>query len=105
MIVKLYSVFDSAAQAYNTPLTFQSEGLAIRSFSDAVNKEDSNFRRHAKDYTLFRIGEFDDATGEIKPLSPQAVVNALQVQDYRVDERQQDLVGVPYADMKPGGTD
>jgi hypothetical protein len=43
------------------------DGLAIRAFQDNVNAEqENNISKHPDQFTLFKIGEFDDATGEIK---------------------------------------
>lgn len=58
-----YSVFDSKAEAYLRPFFAPTRGLAIRSFADAINDKASDMAKHAADYTLFEIGEFDDSTG------------------------------------------
>jgi hypothetical protein len=60
MIQKVYTVYDSKAEAYLQPFFATTKGLAIRSFSDAANKEGHNLNRYAEDYTLFEIGEWDD---------------------------------------------
>ena len=44
--------------------------MAIRSFSDAVQDQDSAFNKHPEDYSLWEIGEFDDQTGEIIYYTP-----------------------------------
>lgn len=60
-------MFDSAAKAYTAPFFMHNDGLAIRAFQDNVNAEqENNISKHPDQFTLFRIGEFDDATGEIK---------------------------------------
>jgi len=43
------------------PFYTQSRGQALRSFSDTANDQASAIGRHAADFTLFQIGEFDDA--------------------------------------------
>lgn len=68
MIFKVFSVYDAAAEAYLQPFFTPTLGLAIRSFSDAVNQEGHQFSNHAADYTLFEIGEFDDSTGNLSML-------------------------------------
>lgn len=76
-----FTVFDSAAEAYLQPFFARSEGEAIRSFSTAASSEDHMFAKHAADYTLFKIGTFDDATGLLEvPHPPVSLGNAL---DYR----------------------
>ena len=43
-----------------------STGVAIRSFSDEVNRSDpeNQLFNHADDFDLFEFGEFDDNTGK-----------------------------------------
>jgi len=74
----VFAIFDAAAEAYLPPMFFDTKGMAIRSFADAVNQEDSGFSRHAADYTLFQIGSFDQSTGELKAITPDSMGNALQ---------------------------
>lgn len=59
------AVYDSAAQAFNRPFFVPAVGMALRSFSDEVNRqaEDNPMNRHPDDYELFQLGEFDDASG------------------------------------------
>jgi hypothetical protein len=67
MKLNVYSLFDSAAKAYTQPFFAHNDGLAIRMFQDNVNSEqENNISKHPDQFTLFKIGEFDDATGEIK---------------------------------------
>jgi len=67
MKLNVYSIFDSAAKAYTAPFFMHNDGLAIRAFQDNVNAEqENNISKHPDQFTLFKIGEFDDATGEIK---------------------------------------
>lgn len=65
MKMAMVSIYDVKAEAWTAPMFFQAPGQAIRSFSDAVNKADSEFAAHPEDYTLFMMGEFDPQTGEI----------------------------------------
>lgn len=63
MRLKVFSVYDSKAAAYLQPFFSTTVGLAMRSFGDAVKDEGHQFHRHAADYTLYQIGEFDDEKG------------------------------------------
>lgn len=76
------AVFDRAAQAFSRPFFCPSLGLAIRSFSDEVNRDsaDNPMFKHADDYDLFHIGGFDDSTGELsKCTSPMSICIGKQV--------------------------
>lgn len=63
MTLKMFSVYDSKAEAFIQPFFSQSTGTAVRSFEDAANQESHEFQKHAADYTLFELGDFDQNTG------------------------------------------
>lgn len=79
MVLTIVSIFDSATQAYSRPVFVQSTGVAIRSFTDEVNRDDPNneMKRHPADFSLFHLGSFDDSTGVFEGLTP---IPALLVQ-------------------------
>jgi len=66
MKLVLCSVKDRAADAYARPMFVPSTGVAIRSFSDEINRqaEDNQFYNHPDDFDLYEFGEFDDNTGQ-----------------------------------------
>lgn len=66
--MKLFTVYDSKAEAYLVPFYERTTGLAIRAFSSASNEKEHQFNRFPADYTLFELGEFDELTAEIKVL-------------------------------------
>jgi hypothetical protein len=74
----IFSIFDSAASVYMRPFPAQAEGAASREFSDLCVAGDSPFAKHPEDYTLMRIGMFDDNTGEVVPETPVKVVSGLE---------------------------
>lgn len=64
--MNVYSIYDAAAKAYTTPFFMHNDGLAIRAFQDNINAKDENhISKHPDQYTLFKIGVFDDQTGKI----------------------------------------
>lgn len=67
-MLKIFSVYDSKAEAFVQPFFSPATGTAIRSFATACNDENTDIHRYAGDYTLFEIGEFDPSTGKITPL-------------------------------------
>jgi hypothetical protein len=60
MLLKCFTVYDNKAGAYMQPFYTQSRGQALRSFADTANDQASTISRHAGDFTLFQIGEFND---------------------------------------------
>jgi len=66
MISVIVSVKDSAAEAFGRPMYLQSLGVAIRSFTDEVNREDKDNQlfNHPDDFDLYELGVFDDSLGK-----------------------------------------
>lgn len=67
MKMKVFSLYDSAAQAFTKPVFAQNQGLVLRSVVDELSNPHSELYKHAMDYTLYEIAEWDDVKGEIKP--------------------------------------
>ncbi len=87
-MLKIFTVYDSKAEAYLQPFFAQATGAGIRSFSEAANSQDHQFHKHAADYTLFEIGEWDEIHGAME--SHHAKTNlgtALELGDHDVDIR------------------
>nr|WAE43865.1 MAG: nonstructural protein [Microviridae sp.] len=80
MLIKLFSVYDSALKAFMLPQYYQTSGVAERAFKKGVNTPDQF--EPAADFTMFELGEFDDETGSVSMHeAPIRVVSALQVKD------------------------
>ena len=60
MRVMVYTIFDTASGAAMRPFFSQGDGAAIREFSDLAVSADHPIGKHPEDYSLFRIGQFDD---------------------------------------------
>ena len=81
MKLNVYSIFDSAAQAFVQPFFMQQDGLAIRAFQDNVNsKEENNISKHPEQFTLFKLAEFNDQNGMLTPLdTPRALAIGVEL--------------------------
>lgn len=77
--MKAYSIYDSKAEAYLTPVFMPNDGTAIRAMSDKLleNETDNNLWRHAEDYTLFRVGQWEEEEGDILGHTPISVVTVI----------------------------
>lgn len=66
MKLVLCSVKDRAADAYGRPMFVPSSGVAIRSFSDEINRtaDDNQLYNHPDDFDLYEFGVFDDNSGQ-----------------------------------------
>lgn len=70
MILKVFSVYDSAVEAYLRPMFLPTRGLALRGFTEAVNGNDSEMTKYPSQYVLFELGEFDDGSAKFKMHEP-----------------------------------
>ena len=61
---KVFSLFDVVAKVYGPPMLFVHEGEALRSFEDIVKNSQTLVSKHPADFRLYRLGEFDDVSGE-----------------------------------------
>lgn len=77
--MKLYSVKDKAVQAFMVPFTAAADGAAIRSFMDAINDTKHDFGRHAEDYDLYRLGDFNEQDGVFVVSDPVKLVTGTSV--------------------------
>lgn len=69
MNLSIYAVLDKKAGAYMAPFTMQSDALAARAFVqcfDANNRPAHEFAKWPEDYDLYRLGHFDDQSGELQ---------------------------------------
>lgn len=69
MILRVFAIYDSKAEAYLPPFTMKSKGEAIRALSGLVNDAQHNFCKYAEDFTLFDIGSWDDTSCKYDLLS------------------------------------
>jgi hypothetical protein len=78
MRLKVYTVHDKAVGAFLQPFFSRSKGEAIRSFTEACNDANSQFNKHAGDYVLFELGEYDDGSSLFACSEPVRVISALE---------------------------
>lgn len=98
MRLNVYTIFDVASGMYMRPFFMQSDGQATRAFKDIATDADHEIGKHPEDYSLFRIGIFDDNKGTLSPEDKECLCTALEmVSQSRVITK--DLQGI-----SPGGS-
>ena len=60
MILNVYAIFDAATAAYMRPFFLQSDGQAVRVFSDIAMDGGHEVGKHPEDYSLVRCGTWND---------------------------------------------
>ena len=89
MLLQIFSVHDSKAGAYFQPFFQQTEGMAIRIFSDLATDPDHSFNKHPEDFTLFRLGVYNDQNGEFTgEKTPHPICKAI---DFAVNLNDKDV--------------
>lgn len=67
MKLKVFTSYDTKVEAYLQPFFMRTRGEAIRAWTELANNPEHLFSKHPGDYTLFEIGEYDDATAQLTP--------------------------------------
>jgi hypothetical protein len=60
----MFAVFDNAAKLYLQPFLEVTDATAVRAVQDAA-KGDHPFSKHPEDFTLTRLGVYDEETGQL----------------------------------------
>ena len=79
MKVNLYAIYDRASGVYDGPFPGISDGAMIREFGDQVKNTDSKMGKHPDDFTLFRVGNWNDGTGELIDQVSEKLINGVEV--------------------------
>ena len=80
MILRMYSIFDAGVGAYTPPFPARADGEAVRSFKMTLLDQAHPMAKSPQDYSLARVGLFDDSNGQMSPLpAPEPMVTAQAV--------------------------
>lgn len=85
--MKLYSIYDSKADTYSTPMAALNEQTMKRDLVQHLSVEHP-WRRFNQDFTLFEIGIFDEAAGKLIP--HMAIRNIGLLASFMLDEPRND---------------
>lgn len=78
----VFSIYDAKAEAFLPPLFFKTQGIAWRAFRDCVNDAGHAFNAHPEDYSLFRLGVWEDnSAAYIAEPQPVSIVTGLELVD------------------------
>lgn len=75
----LCSIYDKASNTYVQPFCVRHMAEAKRMFSMSVNdKRDGSMSVHPEDFTLVRLGVFDDNSGVVVCNGPERIANGTE---------------------------
>jgi len=65
MVHGMFAVKDKAADAFISPFFLPTDSMAIREFTYAAKDGTHKFCIHPHDYSLYKLGTFDDSNGKV----------------------------------------
>ncbi len=78
MKMNIYAIFDTASGTYWKPIYARSDEEIKRSFKGAADNAESDIGAHPEDYSIFRLGTFDDNTAKIQIEDRECIETALE---------------------------
>ena len=92
MKLGVFVIYDSKAMVYARPMYIHNDAMAMRMAHDVRHNEETDIFRHPEDFTLFKLGEYDDSDASFHLLTPkQTVINFAEVPYVDPHEDQQEL--------------
>lgn len=65
----VYAVYDSKVQTYAQPFHMRTKGEALRGWQEVANDPNTQIHKHAEDFSLMELGEYDEQTGQFTNLT------------------------------------
>lgn len=79
MKLNAYSLNDKKSRTFAAPFFFHNDAQAIRALVATARDEITTIAKFPEDFDLYRIGSFDDSTGQLETLTPEFLVNAQEI--------------------------
>lgn len=74
----MYAIYDTATEHYLRPFWLQNDGAAIRAFSDLAVSDENEIGKHVTDYSLVRLGTWDDTDGKVTASDKTTLITGLE---------------------------
>ena len=91
MKLQAYTIYDVASGIYMRPFFSQADGQAIRGFKDIATDANHEVGKHPEDYTLYRVGQFNDTTGKMDGEELEKMATGLEMVAEDRSPKQADL--------------
>lgn len=87
MILNVYAIKDTVVGAFLNPFLQHNDAQCIRTAKEALNTPGPNeLNKNAKDKQLYKLGQFNDVTGEIES-KIEFLVNIIDLKEVREDKK------------------
>jgi hypothetical protein len=82
MMQKMYSIFDKKSEIYTKPFVEMTDGTAVRAITDLIRQQPGGpHAQYSQDYTLYRVGEFDERSGLVSSLVEEKIIELATLTD------------------------
>lgn len=85
MKLSIYALHDSKAEAYTQPFYAINDSVAMRNVSSSINQPGNDVHLYPSDFTLYRIGEFDDTNAHIIPSDLVRLCNCSELINTKIE--------------------
>jgi hypothetical protein len=70
----IYSIYDKKSELYQSPFAELNNGVATRAIQDVLQQKQHQFYNHSEDYSLYKLGIFDEIQGQVLPHAPELII-------------------------------
>jgi len=78
MKVQCYAIFDTCSGIYEKPFFSTTDDLVKREFQDVATTKDHPIAKHPEHYSIWRLGNFDNLTGDLGDESNECLWQAIE---------------------------
>lgn len=78
MKYEAFAIYDVKCEVFQRPFFCVAEGEALRVFIDICGDAEHPLGKHPEDYSLFAIGQYSDASGEMMPCVVRKIITGLE---------------------------
>jgi len=78
MKVQCYAIFDTCSGIYEKPFFSTADALVKREFQDIAMSADHPIAKHPEHYSLWRLGIFNNETGDLADEANECLWNAIE---------------------------
>ncbi len=79
MKTMIYSIYDTASASYDKPIFSRADGEIMREFQNICTDKDHPCGQHPEDYSLIRLGNFNDQTGIVVNEDNECLATGLEM--------------------------
>lgn len=89
--MEIYTILDKKAGVHLNPFFVRHEVDAVRRVTAGVADPKTTLSQYSDDYSLVRVGKFDDETGKIVPCHVVVIPSLATVRDMLVEKGNQNV--------------